>query len=84
VLAPLLRTVEDLRRSHPGRPIAVVLPLLVEAHWWEVLLHTHRERRLRRALRRYGGPDLATVAVPWNLETPQVEEVLAAEEPELA
>jgi hypothetical protein len=84
VLAPLLRTVEDLRRCYPGRPIAVVLPLLVEARWWEALLHTHRERWLRRALQRYGGPDLATVAVPWNLETPQIEEVLAEEEPELA
>ncbi len=84
VLAPLLRTIEDLRRSHPGRPIAVVLPQLVEARWWEVLLHTHRERRLRRALQRSGGTDLATVAVPWNLETPQVSKLLAEEEPEPA
>jgi hypothetical protein len=64
VLAPLLRAIEDLRRDHPGRPVAVVLPQLVEARWWEVLLHTHRERRLSRALQRHGGPDLATVAAP--------------------
>jgi hypothetical protein len=84
VLAPLLRTVEELRRAHPGRPIAVVLPYLVEARWWEMLLHTHRERRVRRALQRHGGPDVATLIVPWNLEPPDVEEVLAEEEPELA
>jgi hypothetical protein len=84
VLAPLLRAIEDLRRDHPGRPVAVVLPQLVEARWWEVLLHTHRERRLSRALQRHGGPDLATVAAPWSLKAPEIEEVLAEEEPQPA
>jgi hypothetical protein len=84
VLAPLLRVIEDLRRKHPGRAIAVVLPQLVEARWWEWLLHTHRERRLRAALLRHGGPNLVTVAVPWNLEAPEPEQVLAEEEPQPA
>ncbi len=84
VLAPLLRVIEDLRRDHPGRPVAVVLPQLVEARWWEVVLHTHRERRLSRALQRHGGPDLATIAVPWSLKAPEIEEVLAEEEPQPA
>jgi hypothetical protein len=83
VLAPLLRAIEDLRRDHPGRPVAVVLPQLIEARWW-VLLHTHRERRLSRALQRHGGPNLATVAVPWSLKAPEIEEVLAEEEPQPA
>lgn len=84
VLAPLLHTIQELRRTCPGRPIAVVLPQLVEARWWEMLLHTHRERRLRRTLQRHGGPDLAVVSVPWNLEAPKTDEVLAEEEPEPA
>ena len=74
--------IEDLRRDHPGRAVAVVLPQLVEARWWERLLHTHRERRLRAALLRNGGPDLAIVAVPWNLGAPEPEQVLAEEEPQ--
>ena len=81
VLAPLLRTIEALKRQHPGRAVAVVLPLLVEARWWEWLLHTHRERRLRKALLRDGGADLAVVGVPWQLRPPDMEEVLAEEEP---
>lgn len=84
VLAPLLRTIEALRRDNPGRAIAVVLPQLVEARWWEALLHTHRERRLSRALQRHGWPDLATVAVPWSLRAPEIDEVLAEEEPQPA
>jgi amino acid transporter len=81
VLGPLLRIIEALRQQHPGRPIAVVLPLLVEARWWEWLLHTHRERRLRAALLRNGGRDIAVVGVPWQLEAPAPERVLAEEEP---
>ena len=81
VLAPLLRTIDALKRRHPGRAVAVVLPLLVEARWWEWLLHTHRERRLRKALLRNGGADLAVVGVPWRLRAPETEELLAEEEP---
>ena len=81
VLAPLLRTIEELKRRHPGRPVAILLPLLVEARWWERLLHTHRERRLRAALLRHGGSDIAVVGVPWQLEAPAPEQVLAEEEP---
>jgi hypothetical protein len=53
------------------KPIAVVLPQLVEACWWERQLHTHRERHLRTALLRHGGPDLATLAEPRNIEAPK-------------
>ena len=84
VLAPLLRVIGDLKRDHPGRAIAVVLPQLVEARWWEWLLHTHRERRLRTALLRAGGLDLATVGVPWHIEAPEPGQILAEEEPKPA
>ena len=84
VLAPLLRTIEACKRRHPGRAVAVVLPLLVEARWWEWLLHTHRERRLRTALLRDGGADIAVVGVPWQLQAPDMEEALAEEEPQPA
>ncbi|MGI4977556.1 MAG: APC family permease [Janthinobacterium lividum] len=70
VLGPLLRTIGDLRDAHPGRAIAVVLPQLVVGRWWEKLLHTGRERRLRRMLLRHGGPGVAVVGVPWQLVRP--------------
>ena len=84
VLGPLLRLVEALQREHPGRVVAVVLPLLVEARWWEWVMHTHRERRLRAALLRSGGPDIAVVGVPWQIQAPQPERLLAEEEPAVA
>ncbi len=81
VIGPLLRAIEDLQRQYPGRAVAVVLPQLVEARWWEALLHTHRERRLRATLLRNGGPDIAVVGVPWQIAAPAPGRVLAEEEP---
>lgn len=70
VIGPLLQTIETLRRREPGRAITVLLPQLVETHWWELPLHTHRERRLRQELLRLGGPDLFVAGVPWTTSPP--------------
>ncbi len=55
VLAPVLPEIEAIERPCPGRPIILVLPELVEASWWQYLMHTHRDRRLRARLLRQGG-----------------------------
>ncbi len=81
VLGPLLRLVAEQQASEPGRPIAVVLPQLVEGRWWEAVMHAHRERRLRNALLHDAGPDLAVIGVPWQLHPIAAERTLAAEEP---
>jgi amino acid transporter len=81
VLGPLLREIAAIRRQAPGRPVAVVLPQLIEGRWWETVLHTHRERRLRRHLLRAIGPDLAIVSIAWPLAKPEPERILAEEEP---
>ena len=80
VLGPLLRLIEEHGGCEPGRPVAVVLPQLVEKRWWEAVMHTHRERRLRSVLLRDGGKDLAVVGVPWQLQPPPPLKVLAEEE----
>ena len=81
VLGPLLRLIAAQEKREPGRPIAVVLPQLIEKRWWEALFHTHRERRLRSALLRRGGEDLAVIGVPWQLDPPEPAKMLADEEP---
>lgn len=81
VFGPLLRTISTLQTAHPGRAIAVVLPQLVVGRWWETLLHTGRERRLRRMLLRHGGPGVAVVGVPWQLASPRAP-MTATGEPE--
>ena len=52
--------------------------------WWETLLHTYRERRVLTRLLRNSGSDIAIVGVPWQLQAPAPERVLAEEEPATA
>ncbi|MBV9251733.1 MAG: APC family permease, partial [Acetobacteraceae bacterium] len=81
VVAPVLREIEEARDRFPCRPVFIVLPEIVEGRWWGYLLHTHRERRVRARLLRYGGPTVAVIGVPWQLTASEPEEGLAEEEP---
>ena len=81
IVAPLLKFVLQIRQRSPDRAIMVVIPALVEAHWWDHLMHTQRVQQLRKTLMRHGGPQLAVLLVPWTLEEPKPEAVIAAEEP---
>ena len=81
IIGPLLKFILQIQARDPRRALAVVIPALVEAHWWDHLMHTGRVGRLRAALLRHGGPQLAVVMVPWTLEQPHPEAVIAAEEP---
>jgi amino acid transporter len=81
MISPVLDFIAHTQEQHPHRAIAVVIPALTEAHWWDYILHTRRVRRLEAALLRHGGPNLAIVMVPWTFEEPQPEVVIAAEEP---
>jgi amino acid transporter len=81
IAAPLLRTIDNMRREHSRRAITVILPELVEGRWWGYLTHTARERRLRARLLRYGGRNLVVATVPWQLEVSVAAEAIAEEEP---
>jgi hypothetical protein len=82
IVAPLLKFVIETDAQEPQRPIAVVIPALIQAHWWDHLMHSRRVRKLRATLLRHGGPNLAVIIVPWTLDEPHPEAVIAAEEPE--
>jgi amino acid transporter len=78
----LLKHISEIEARHAGRPILVVIPEVVKEHWWDyLLLDSSRMRKLRTALLRHGGPNLAVVTVPWAREEPHPEEVIEAEEP---
>ena len=55
---------------------------LTGGRWWEAALHTGRTRRLRRAVLRSCGTDVAVLLVHWQLEPPEVTRMLAEEEPD--
>jgi hypothetical protein len=77
--APVLQLVRELELQHPDRSVAVLVPELVKERWYQKLLHTHRARRLRRALLKHGGTRLTVMSVPWYLEARPLAD--APEEP---
>jgi amino acid transporter len=78
----LVRQVAEIEEQNPDRPLAVVVPEVVEEHWWDyLLLNNLQTRRLCTALMRHGGPKLAVIVVPWAYEPPHLEEVIQQEEP---
>lgn len=57
-----------MRKEREGM-IAVILPDLVEARWWEYLLHTQRANVLRSLPLLKGHQRVAVISVPpWYLE----------------
>ena len=59
-----------------------MLSELVGGRWWEAALHTRRTQRLRMQV--YGTVAPTCLVMPWQLELPETEQVLAEEEPEAA
>lgn len=68
VLAPIVDYVLDLHRKDPTRQIAVVIPELVERHWYYYLLHNQRAAALKALLYVKGNQQIAVVNVPWYLD----------------
>ncbi|HET7435797.1 MAG TPA: APC family permease [Thermoanaerobaculia bacterium] len=67
LLTPLLDYIDDLRQRSKGM-VAVILPDLVEARWWEYLLHNQRANLLRSMLLLKGNQRVTIISVPWYLE----------------
>ncbi len=68
VVRPILEYVKTLQRDHPDRIISVVVPELVETHWWEVILHNHVATALKAGLLLAGSQRIVVINVPWYLK----------------
>ena len=65
VQEPILNFVKKMRKKNPDRLIAVIIPELVEPHWYGYLLHNLHASRLRTSL--FLARDNRTVVItsPW-------------------
>jgi amino acid transporter len=84
---PLLEIVRGFREREPTAPIAVCIPELVKASWWQRMLHAHKSWRLRSSLLQHGGSGLIVITVPGYLREPSPSEtgtVAGAPPPPLA
>jgi amino acid transporter len=69
ILAPIVEYVLELERTHPDRQIAVLVPELVERHWYHHLLHNKRAAVLKGLLLVRGNQRIVVINVPWYLES---------------
>jgi amino acid transporter len=67
-LEPLLGQIDEIKRQFPDRLVAVIVPEVVERHWWEWLLHRRKPSKLRAALRERSDDRVIVVNVPWFLD----------------
>jgi amino acid transporter len=61
---PFLDCLRKLGDEHPGRPIAVVIPEIVERRWYHFFLR-HRTTLLKGLLLMRGGPRIVVITTPW-------------------
>ena len=67
MIAPILDYVLDLERRHPDRQVAVLIPEMVEPHWYHYFLHNQRAQWLKALLLLKGNQRINVISVPWHL-----------------
>jgi amino acid transporter len=65
VLKPILQFVLDMEAKNPHRQIAVIVPELVERHWYHYPLHNQRAELLKAFLLIKGSHRIVLINVPW-------------------
>jgi len=69
IINPIVDYVLDLERKNPERQIAVLIPELVEQHWYYYVLHNQRAAALKGLLYTKGTHRIVVINVPWYLES---------------
>jgi hypothetical protein len=65
---PILEELERIEAQFPNRSIAVMIPMLVQRHWWQLVLQTRHATRLRRALIDREDNRVMVISVPWHIK----------------
>jgi amino acid transporter len=68
VIKPILDYVLEMETNNPGRQIAVIVPELVERHWYHYPLHNQRAELLKALLLVKGSRNIVLINVPWYIE----------------
>jgi amino acid transporter len=68
IMKPVLDFVLQTEKDNPGRQIAVIVPELVEQHWYHYPLHNQRAEILKAFLLLHGSKRIVLINVPWYIE----------------
>ncbi|HWZ55036.1 MAG TPA: APC family permease [Verrucomicrobiae bacterium] len=67
IIMPILQYVLETEAQNPGRQIAVIVPELVERHWYHYPLHNQRAELLKAFLLVKGSRNIVLINVPWYI-----------------
>jgi hypothetical protein len=67
IITPILDYVLETEAKNPGREIAVIVPELVERHWYHYPLHNQRAELLKALLLLRGSRNIVLINVPWYI-----------------
>jgi amino acid transporter len=68
VSSPIVEHILELQKKEPDRQFAVLIPELVERHWYYYFLHNQRAAVLKTLLYVRGSQKIAVVNVPWYID----------------
>jgi amino acid transporter len=68
VITPIVDYVLKTERANPGRNVAVIVPELVERHWYHYPLHNQRAQLLKALVLFKGDRRIILCNVPWYLK----------------
>jgi hypothetical protein len=69
IVKPIVAYAIQQQIAHPDRNITVLIPELVESHWYHYLLHNNRPEAIRALLLFNGNQRIAVVSIPYHLLT---------------
>jgi hypothetical protein len=68
VITPIVDYILDLAKNNPGRQVAVIIPEIVERHWYYHMLHNQRGTALKSMLYFKGNGRIIVINVPWYID----------------
>jgi hypothetical protein len=68
VVLPTLEYIWRLEKDNPDRSVAVLIPQLIESHWYYSFLHNQRATILRTVLLMKGLNRIVIINVPWHIQ----------------
>lgn len=69
IVKPVVEYAIQQQLSQPDRNITVLVPELVESHWYHYLLHNNRPEAIRALLLFNGNQRITVVSIPYHLRT---------------
>jgi amino acid transporter len=68
IVKPIVEYAIEQQTLHPDRNITMLVPELVESHWWHYFLHNNRPEAIRALLLFNGNQRITVASIPYHLK----------------